>query len=95
MSLIGCLLSSDPKQQALLEARLKQKEEACREAEQRRVEVELRLVEVNQSLKKVESGPFTLGTTLDSSLQDTPTVCDSFYWYKCGISEPHQQNLFT
>ncbi|XP_038591697.1 actin filament-associated protein 1-like 2 isoform X1 [Micropterus salmoides] len=63
----------DPKQQALLEARLKQKEEACREAEQRRVEVELRLVEVNQSLKKVESGPFTLGTTLDSSLQDTPT----------------------
>lgn len=76
MSLISCLLSSDPKQQALLEARLKQKEEACREAEQRRVEVELRLVEVNQSLKKVESGPFTLGTTLDSSLQDTPTVCD-------------------
>ncbi|XP_056221885.1 actin filament-associated protein 1-like 2 isoform X1 [Seriola aureovittata] len=63
----------DPKQQASLEARLKQKEEACREAEHRRVEVELRLVEVKESLKKVESGPFTLGTTLDSSLQDTPT----------------------
>lgn len=63
----------DPKQQAALEARLKQKEEACREAERRRVEVELRLVEVKESLKKVESGPFTLGTTLDSSLQDTPT----------------------
>ncbi|KAG8008702.1 Actin filament-associated protein 1-like 2, partial [Nibea albiflora] len=63
----------DPKQQAPLEARLKQKEEACREAERRRVEVELRLVEVKESLKKVESGPFTLGTTLDSSLQDTPT----------------------
>ncbi|XP_027145388.1 actin filament-associated protein 1-like 2 isoform X2 [Larimichthys crocea] len=63
----------DPKQQASLEARLKQKEEACREAERRRVEVELRLVEVKESLKKVESGPFTLGTTLDSSLQDTPT----------------------
>ncbi|XP_071319725.1 actin filament-associated protein 1-like 2 isoform X1 [Trachinotus anak] len=62
----------DPKQQASLEARLKQKEEACREAENRRVEVELRLVEVKESLKKVESGPFTLGTTLDSSLQDTP-----------------------
>ncbi|XP_008275800.1 actin filament-associated protein 1-like 2 isoform X2 [Stegastes partitus] len=63
----------DPKQQASLEARLKQKEEACREAERRRVEVELRLVEVKESLKKVESGPFTLGTTLDSSLQDTST----------------------
>ncbi|KAF0025455.1 hypothetical protein F2P81_022336 [Scophthalmus maximus] len=64
----------DPKQQASVEARLKQKEEACREAEHRRVEVELRLVEVKESLKKAESGPFTLGTTLDSSLQDSSTV---------------------
>ncbi|XP_068439662.1 actin filament-associated protein 1-like 2 [Clinocottus analis] len=62
----------DPKQQASLEACLKQKEEACRDAEHRRVEVELRLMEVKESLKKVESGAFTLGTTLDSSLQDTP-----------------------
>lgn len=65
---------SDPKSQVVLEARLKQKEEASREAEHRRVEVELRLVEVKESLKKVEAGPFTLGTTLDSSLQDTPAV---------------------
>ncbi|XP_029934373.1 actin filament-associated protein 1-like 2 isoform X2 [Myripristis murdjan] len=64
----------DPKQQASLESSLKQKEEACREAERRRVEVELRLVEVKESLRKVEAGPFTLGTTLDSSLQDTPTT---------------------
>uniref|UniRef100_UPI0037E88B4D actin filament-associated protein 1-like 2 n=1 Tax=Semicossyphus pulcher TaxID=241346 RepID=UPI0037E88B4D len=63
----------DPKQQASLEARLKQKEEACREAENRRVEVELQLVDVKGCLKKVEAGPFELGTTLDSSLQDTPT----------------------
>ncbi|MEQ2179754.1 hypothetical protein GOODEAATRI_028400 [Goodea atripinnis] len=70
----SCLVSSDPKRQATLEASLKQKEEACREAEHRRVEVELRLVEVKESLKKVESGPFTLGTTLDSSLQDPPMV---------------------
>lgn len=62
----------DPKQQASLESCLKQKEEACREAERRRVEVELRLVEVKESLRKVEAGPFTLGTTLDSSLQETP-----------------------
>ncbi|XP_035001269.1 actin filament-associated protein 1-like 2 isoform X2 [Hippoglossus stenolepis] len=67
----------DPKQQASLEARLKQREEACREAEQRRVEVELRLMEVKESLRKVESGQFTLGTTLDSSLQDMPTVKSS------------------
>lgn len=63
----------DPRQKASLEATLKQKEEACWEAEQRRVEVELRLVEVKESLRKVEAGPFTLGTTLDSSLQDAPT----------------------
>ncbi|KAF1373855.1 hypothetical protein PFLUV_G00243260 [Perca fluviatilis] len=63
----------DPKQRASLEGCLKQKEEACREAEQRRVEVELLLMEVKESLKKLESGAFTLGTTLDSSLQDTST----------------------
>ena len=40
------------------------------------MEVELRLMEVKESLKKVESGPFTLGTTLDSSLQDSPTVSE-------------------
>ncbi|MCJ8738567.1 hypothetical protein PDJAM_G00037280 [Pangasius djambal] len=60
----------DPSKQATLEAYLKQKEEACREAEQRRVEVELRLVEVKESLRKVEAGPFTLGTTVDSSILD-------------------------
>lgn len=31
-------------------------------------------MEVKESLKKVESGPFTLGTTLDSSLQESLTV---------------------
>uniref|UniRef100_A0A3Q0RUN0 Actin filament-associated protein 1-like 2 n=1 Tax=Amphilophus citrinellus TaxID=61819 RepID=A0A3Q0RUN0_AMPCI len=66
------LSACQPKQQASVEARLKQKEEACREAEQHRVEVELQLVQVKENLKKVESGPFTLGTTLDSSLQDSP-----------------------
>ncbi|XP_076855398.1 actin filament-associated protein 1-like 2 [Brachyhypopomus gauderio] len=64
----------EPSKQASLEAYLKQKEEACREAEQRRVEVELSLVEVKENLKKVEAGPFTLGTTVDSSLLESPTV---------------------
>lgn len=70
----GFLLSPDPKQQASLEARSKQKDEECREAEHRRVEVELQLMEVKENLKKVESGPFTLGTTLDSSLQESLSV---------------------
>ncbi|XP_076154377.1 actin filament-associated protein 1-like 2 [Alosa pseudoharengus] len=61
----------DPAKQAILEACLKLKDEACREAERRRVEVELRLMEVKESLRKVEAGPFTLGTTVDSSLLDT------------------------
>ncbi|KAA0725079.1 Actin filament-associated protein 1-like 2 [Triplophysa tibetana] len=63
----------DSTQQASLEARLKQMEETCREAEHRRVEVELRLMEVKENLRKVEAGPFTLGTTVDSSLMETPT----------------------
>lgn len=49
-------------------------EETCRDAERRRVEVELLLVEVKENLRKVEAGPFTLGTTVDSSLLETPTV---------------------
>ncbi|XP_052426969.1 actin filament-associated protein 1-like 2 isoform X2 [Carassius gibelio] len=63
----------EPTQQASLEARLKQMEETCREAERRRVEVELSLMEVKENLRKVEAGPFTLGTTVDSSLLETST----------------------
>ncbi|XP_058262476.1 actin filament-associated protein 1-like 2 [Hemibagrus wyckioides] len=62
----------DPSKKATLEAVLKQKDEVCREVEQRRVEVELSLVEVKERLKKVEAGPFTLGTTVDSSLLELP-----------------------
>ncbi|KTG35088.1 hypothetical protein cypCar_00018883 [Cyprinus carpio] len=64
---------ADPTQQASLEARLKQMEETCREAERRRVEVELNLMEVKENLRKVEAGPFTLGTTVDSSLLEAST----------------------
>ncbi|XP_075948994.1 actin filament-associated protein 1-like 2 [Anarhichas minor] len=83
----------DPKQQASLEACLKQREEACRDAEHRRVEVELRLVEVKESLKKVESGPFTLGTTLDSSLQDTQTVSISSSTSSSSSSQPYNSSI--
>ncbi|KAI1887215.1 hypothetical protein AGOR_G00203880 [Albula goreensis] len=57
-------------QQRSLEARVKEAEEACREEEKRRVELELQLVDVRESLKKVEAGPFTLGTAVDSGLLD-------------------------
>ncbi|KAG9338338.1 hypothetical protein JZ751_025895 [Albula glossodonta] len=60
----------DPVQQRSLEARVKEAEEACREEEKRRVELELQLVDVRESLKKVEAGPFTLGTAVDSGLLD-------------------------
>uniref|UniRef100_A0A671KNV8 Actin filament-associated protein 1-like 2 n=1 Tax=Sinocyclocheilus anshuiensis TaxID=1608454 RepID=A0A671KNV8_9TELE len=64
----------DPTQQASLEARLKQMEETCREAERRRVEVELSLMEVKENLRKVEAGPFTLGTTVDSISSPAPNT---------------------
>ncbi|KAJ8386558.1 hypothetical protein AAFF_G00168840 [Aldrovandia affinis] len=60
----------DPAQQRPLEVRVKEAEEACREEERRRVELELRLMDVRESLKKVEAGPFTLGTAVDSGLLD-------------------------
>ncbi|KAG7492463.1 hypothetical protein MATL_G00014680 [Megalops atlanticus] len=67
----------DPAQQRPMEVSLREKEEACREEEKKRVDLELRLVEVKESLKKVEAGPFTLGTAVDSGLLDTPkaVVC--------------------
>ncbi|XP_066549884.1 actin filament-associated protein 1-like 2 isoform X1 [Amia ocellicauda] len=73
--------SKDRAEQAALENRLREMDEECRQEERRRVDLELNLVEVKENLKKAESGPFTLGTTVDSVLLDTvsssakPTVC--------------------
>lgn len=80
---------SDPAKQAILEACLKLKEEACREAERRRVEVELSLVEVKESLRKVEAGPFTLGTTVDSSLLDNTVVSQSLLTHTLKKTHTH------
>ncbi|KPP62471.1 hypothetical protein Z043_119346, partial [Scleropages formosus] len=63
--------AQDPAQHSSLEAQLKEMEELCRAEERRRVDLELQLVEVKESLKKVEAGPFTLGTAVDSGLLDT------------------------
>ncbi|XP_040419523.1 actin filament-associated protein 1-like 2 isoform X3 [Cygnus olor] len=58
--LVGCTDRS-------LEQKLKEIEEECKKKESRRVDVELNLVEVKENLKKAESGPVTLGTTVDTT----------------------------
>ncbi|NXI42760.1 AF1L2 protein, partial [Galbula dea] len=50
-----------------LEQRLKEIEEECKRKENRRVDLELSLVEVKENLKKAESGPVTLGTAVDTT----------------------------
>uniref|UniRef100_A0A8C3BEX7 Actin filament-associated protein 1-like 2 n=1 Tax=Cairina moschata TaxID=8855 RepID=A0A8C3BEX7_CAIMO len=58
--LVGCTDKS-------LEQKLKEIDEECKKKESRRVDVELNLVEVKENLKKAESGPVTLGTTVDTT----------------------------
>ncbi|NXN26915.1 AF1L2 protein, partial [Nycticryphes semicollaris] len=50
-----------------LEQRLKEIEEECKRKESQRVDLELSLVEAKENLKKAESGPVTLGTTVDTT----------------------------
>ncbi|KAM9052443.1 actin filament-associated protein 1-like 2 isoform 8-T8 [Megaptera novaeangliae] len=50
-----------------LEEKLKEIDEECRVEERRRVDLELSIVEVKDSLKKAEAGPVTLGTTVDTT----------------------------
>ncbi|XP_065750890.1 actin filament-associated protein 1-like 2 isoform X10 [Phocoena phocoena] len=52
---------------ASLEEKLKEIDEECRVEERRRVDLELSIVEVKDSLKKAEAGPVTLGTTVDTT----------------------------
>ncbi|XP_073650032.1 actin filament-associated protein 1-like 2 isoform X8 [Tursiops truncatus] len=52
---------------ASLEEKLKEIDEECRVEECRRVDLELSIVEVKDSLKKAEAGPVTLGTTVDTT----------------------------
>ena len=62
-----CLLSADKGAAAGLEEKLKEIDEECRVEERRRVDLELSIVEVKDSLKKAEAGPVTLGTTVDTT----------------------------
>ncbi|XP_022424403.1 actin filament-associated protein 1-like 2 isoform X2 [Delphinapterus leucas] len=61
------LLSADKGAAASLEEKLKEIDEECRVEERRRVDLELSIVEVKDSLKKAEAGPVTLGTTVDTT----------------------------
>ncbi|XP_073650038.1 actin filament-associated protein 1-like 2 isoform X14 [Tursiops truncatus] len=61
------LLSADKGAAASLEEKLKEIDEECRVEECRRVDLELSIVEVKDSLKKAEAGPVTLGTTVDTT----------------------------
>ncbi|XP_059756265.1 actin filament-associated protein 1-like 2 isoform X8 [Balaenoptera ricei] len=55
-----------------LEEKLKEIDEECRVEERRRVDLELSIVEVKDSLKKAEAGPVTLGTTVDTTHLENP-----------------------
>ncbi|XP_058841346.1 actin filament-associated protein 1-like 2 isoform X1 [Acipenser ruthenus] len=63
--------SKDAGRLAALEHVLREMEEDCKQKERQRVDLELNLMEVKESLKKAESGPVTLGTAVDSSLLET------------------------
>ncbi|XP_041124530.1 actin filament-associated protein 1-like 2 isoform X1 [Polyodon spathula] len=63
--------SKDAGRLAALERMLRDMEEDCKQKERQRVDLELNLMEVKESLKKAESGPVTLGTAVDSSLLET------------------------
>ncbi|XP_074151773.1 actin filament-associated protein 1-like 2 isoform X5 [Sminthopsis crassicaudata] len=56
-----------------LEQRLKEMEEECREKENRRVDLELSIMEVKESLRKAEAGPVTLGTAVDTTHLENTT----------------------
>uniref|UniRef100_H3AZB3 Actin filament-associated protein 1-like 2 n=1 Tax=Latimeria chalumnae TaxID=7897 RepID=H3AZB3_LATCH len=58
---------------SLLEEKLKQIDEDCKQKENIRVDLELELVEAKENLKKAESGPVMLGTTVEAFHFETPT----------------------
>ncbi|XP_073650030.1 actin filament-associated protein 1-like 2 isoform X6 [Tursiops truncatus] len=71
------LLSADKGAAASLEEKLKEIDEECRVEECRRVDLELSIVEVKDSLKKAEAGPVTLGTTVDTTHLENPKAATS------------------
>ncbi|XP_053168283.1 actin filament-associated protein 1-like 2 isoform X2 [Hemicordylus capensis] len=62
--LISC---TDKSLLSTMEQKLKEVEEECKRKEDQRVDLELSLMEVKENLRKAEAGPFTLGTTVDTT----------------------------
>uniref|UniRef100_A0A670Y160 Actin filament-associated protein 1-like 2 n=1 Tax=Pseudonaja textilis TaxID=8673 RepID=A0A670Y160_PSETE len=58
---------SDKNKLSTMEQKLKEIEEECKKKEDQRVDLELKLVEAKENLRKAESGPVTLGTTVDTA----------------------------
>lgn len=72
-----CLHPLGKRSHVSLSEHLKKVEDECRQKEEERVNLELELTEVNESLKKALSGGVTLGLTIEpklgsSSLQVRP-----------------------
>lgn len=66
------------KTQVILEDKLKKLEEECKAKEAERVNLELELTEVKESLKKALAGGITLGLAIEpKSGTSSPQVCQS------------------
>ena len=64
------------KTQVILEDKLKKLEEECKQKEAERVNLELELTEVKESLKKALAGGITLGLAIEpKSGTSSPQVC--------------------
>lgn len=63
-----CLHPPGKRSYASLSEHLKKVEDECRQKEEERVNLELELTEVNESLKKALSGGVTLGLTIKPKL---------------------------
>lgn len=75
----GGLCPAGKRSHASLSERLKKVEDNCRQKEEERVNLELELTEVKESLKKALSGGVTLGLTIEpkagSSVLQVRTWC--------------------
>uniref|UniRef100_A0A6I8R3Y5 Actin filament-associated protein 1-like 2 n=3 Tax=Xenopus tropicalis TaxID=8364 RepID=A0A6I8R3Y5_XENTR len=72
---------------ANLEDKLRLKEDECKERERDRVDLELKIVEVKENLRKAELGPATLGTTVEPAhLDPAPSIksCSPVHVPECS-----------
>lgn len=84
------LLLAGKRSQASLSERLKKVEDECRKREEERVNLELELTEVKESLKKALSGGVTLGLTIEPKAGcSTNQVRPATLWQPAGVSS-HQ-----